>query len=117
MVKEDIKKGVHKDWGMSVDGSMGYAISELGEKELYANMMRFMPYTEFKVYPYIIGRPSDKHHSRGCESHQKIGPEKGSYYTFLLLFKAKITIHNTKCTRHLLNFHSIKKNLCHIYCV
>ena len=53
MVKEDISKGVHKDWGMSINGSMGYAISELAEKELYATMMRFMPYIAFEIYPVL----------------------------------------------------------------
>ncbi len=32
MVKEDLTKGAHKDFGMSVNGAMGYVISELPEK-------------------------------------------------------------------------------------
>ncbi len=53
MVKEDISKGIHKEWGMSVNGSMGYAISELGEKELYASIMKFQPYIHFEVHAIL----------------------------------------------------------------
>jgi len=53
MVKEDIAKGVHKDWGMSVNGAMGYTITELSEKEIFANIMRFQPYIQFEIHPII----------------------------------------------------------------
>jgi hypothetical protein len=53
MVKEDLVKGVHKDFGMAVNGEMGFVITELPEKELWANIMRFQPYIDFEVYPLL----------------------------------------------------------------
>lgn len=54
MIKEDLTKGVLKDFGMSVNGSMGYAISELPEKELYASLMRFQPYVDYEIHPILL---------------------------------------------------------------
>jgi hypothetical protein len=53
MTKGDLQSGVIKDFGLTVDGSMGYAISELGEKELYASLLKYSPWLQFKVHPML----------------------------------------------------------------
>jgi hypothetical protein len=53
MTKEDLAKGVHKDIGIAVNGAMGYVISELPEKELYASLMRYQPYISFEIHPVL----------------------------------------------------------------
>ncbi|MGD0330772.1 MAG: hypothetical protein ABSB40_10070 [Nitrososphaeria archaeon] len=52
-IKGDLSKGRIKEWGVSVDGSMGYAITELGEKELYAALMEYQPYILFEVHAVL----------------------------------------------------------------
>ena len=53
MIKENIKNGIIKDWGMSPDESIGYIISEQTEKELYAALLPFVSYISFKVHPML----------------------------------------------------------------
>ena len=53
MVKADLKTGAFTDWGVCYDGSAGYALSELGEQDLYEAMLKWMPYVEFDVKPVL----------------------------------------------------------------
>jgi hypothetical protein len=49
MIKQDIKAGIHKDWGSFVGGTKGYAISEGDHVELAKNLQRFVPYCNFEM--------------------------------------------------------------------
>ena len=53
MVKADLKTEAFTDWGVCYDGSAGYALSELGEQDLYEAMLKWMPYVEFDVKPVL----------------------------------------------------------------
>ena len=50
MVKQDMKTGVHNDWGSYVGGGKGYTISEGNELESAQLMHRFVPFVKFEVH-------------------------------------------------------------------
>lgn len=50
MVKEDMKKGIVKDWGAFVGEINGYAVSEGTEVEIGKMNTRYAPFVRFKVY-------------------------------------------------------------------
>jgi len=53
MVKEDIKKGITKDWGAFVGELNGYVIVEGTEVEIHTQMTRYSPFVRMKVHPIL----------------------------------------------------------------
>jgi len=51
MVRQDIEKGISKDWGAFVGETNGYAIAEGTEVEILNMTAQYVPYCIFKVYP------------------------------------------------------------------
>ena len=51
MVRQDIEKGVSKDWGAFVGETNGYAIAEGTELEILNMTAQYGPYVSFKVHP------------------------------------------------------------------
>jgi hypothetical protein len=51
MVKQDIKKGKTKDWGVFVGEHDGYAVVEGTEVEILNHIQQFTPFVYFKVHP------------------------------------------------------------------
>lgn len=51
MVKQDMKKGLAKDWGIFPGELSGYSIEEGTEMDLMNATMQYAPYIKFKVYP------------------------------------------------------------------
>lgn len=51
MVKEDMKKGIVKDWGAFVGEINGYSIAEGSEVEIGKMNVRYAPFVHFKTYP------------------------------------------------------------------
>ena len=50
MVKEDMKKGIIKDWGAFVGEINGYSVAEGTEVEIGEMNVRYAPFVHFKVY-------------------------------------------------------------------
>ena len=50
MVKEDMKKGIIKDWGSFVGELNGYAVAEGSEVEIGKMNAQYAPFVRFKVY-------------------------------------------------------------------
>ena len=50
MVKEDMKKGLVKDWGAFVGEISGYSIAEGTEVEIGKMNVQYAPFVRFKVY-------------------------------------------------------------------
>jgi hypothetical protein len=48
MIKEDLKKGILKDWGAFVGELNGYSISEGTEVEIGNMIQRYLPWVIFK---------------------------------------------------------------------
>ncbi len=54
MVKEDLKAGRLKDWGVIVGGTSGYTITgDVSEAEFHASTYKWMPYVNFEVHPML----------------------------------------------------------------
>ena len=51
MVKDDIKKGITKDWGAFVGEYFGYTIVEGTEQDILNQLERYSPFVLFKVHP------------------------------------------------------------------
>ena len=51
MVKQDIKKGLNKDWGTFVGEINGYAVMEGTEVEVMNALQQYSPFVHFKVHP------------------------------------------------------------------
>jgi len=51
MFKQDIKKGLVKDWGTFVGEEFGYAVDEGSEVEVMNACQQYSPYVHFKVHP------------------------------------------------------------------
>jgi hypothetical protein len=51
MVKQDIKKGLNKDWGAFVGEINGYAVLEGTEVEIMNSLQQYVPFVHFKVHP------------------------------------------------------------------
>jgi hypothetical protein len=51
MVKQDIKKGITKDWGAFVGELRGYAVHEGTDLELMNALQQYSPFVHFKVHP------------------------------------------------------------------
>ena len=50
MIKQDIEKGITKDWGAFVGESRGYAIFEGTELETMNTLQQYIPFCFFKVH-------------------------------------------------------------------
>ena len=54
MVKADLAAGKAMDWGLAAGGGWGYGIrQEASEAELFAALMKWMPYVQFEVTPVL----------------------------------------------------------------
>jgi len=51
LIRQDIAKGLTKDWGAFVGESSGYAINEGTELEVMNGLQQYVPFCKFKVYP------------------------------------------------------------------
>jgi hypothetical protein len=51
IVKQDIKKGMTKDWGAFVGEINGYSVAEGTEVEIGNMLQQFAPFVRFKVHP------------------------------------------------------------------
>ncbi len=51
MVRQDLEKGLTKDWGAFVGESKGYAIDEGSELEVMKGIQQYIPFVRFQVYP------------------------------------------------------------------
>ena len=50
MVKQDIKAGLHSEWGSFVGEMRGFAVSEGEPVQLAKNIQRFAPFVKFEVH-------------------------------------------------------------------
>jgi hypothetical protein len=53
MVKDDLRYGRTKEWGMNADGSGGYAIGEGSEADVFALVLKYYPYILSDVKPVL----------------------------------------------------------------
>jgi hypothetical protein len=53
MVKNDIEKGISKDWGAFVGEGSGYAIAEGSEAEISLMTQQYNPYCHFETHPLM----------------------------------------------------------------
>ena len=51
MIRQDIEKGITKDWGSFVGESKGYAVNEGTELEVMNSLQQYVPFCIFKVHP------------------------------------------------------------------
>lgn len=51
VVRQDIEKGIVKDWGAFVGDTKGYSINEGTEVEVMNTLQQFVPYCIFTVHP------------------------------------------------------------------
>jgi hypothetical protein len=51
MIKQDMKKGLIKDWGAFVGELRGYAINEGSELEVLNATQQYSPFVHFQVHP------------------------------------------------------------------
>ena len=51
MVKQDIKKGITKDWGVFPGEFNGYSVVEGTEVEIMIQIQQYTPFVFFKVHP------------------------------------------------------------------
>jgi len=51
MVRQDIEKGLTKDWGAFVGEASGYVINEGTEIEVMKGLQQYVPFCIFKVHP------------------------------------------------------------------
>jgi len=50
-IREEMKKGVIKDWGAFVGTTHGFIVYEGTEVEVSNSLQHFIPFYSFKVYP------------------------------------------------------------------
>jgi len=51
MVKQDLEKGISKDWGAFVGEASGYAVAEGTELEVMNMLQQYVPFVSFEVHP------------------------------------------------------------------
>jgi hypothetical protein len=51
MIRQDIEKGITKEWGAFVGETTGYAIHEGTELEVMNALAQYVPFCSFKVHP------------------------------------------------------------------
>ncbi len=60
VVKEDIKKGITKDFGAFVGELRGYSVMEGTEVEIATNLQQFVPFATFKVHAIASVEQTDE---------------------------------------------------------
>ena len=60
IIKEDIKKGLIKDWGAFVGELRGYTVSEGTEVEIANMSQKYVPFVIFEVHPVMSVEQVDK---------------------------------------------------------
>jgi hypothetical protein len=53
LVKGDLKSGLMKDWGVTTDGTHGYATADCSETEIYAMVLKYNPYIISDIKPVL----------------------------------------------------------------
>jgi hypothetical protein len=53
MVKQQIKDGTTKDWGVFAGGLQGYSVTEGDEMTISESVQKYLPYVTFDVHPII----------------------------------------------------------------
>jgi hypothetical protein len=53
MVKNDLEKGISKDWGTFIGEESGYVIVEGSETELAMLTQQYIPYASFETHPIM----------------------------------------------------------------
>jgi hypothetical protein len=51
MVRQDLEKGISKDWGAFVGQTNGYSVFEGTEVEVMKALQQYVPFCIFKVHP------------------------------------------------------------------
>lgn len=51
MVRQDIEKGITKDWGAFVAEGNGYTVAEGTELEVMKTLEQYVPYCTYKIHP------------------------------------------------------------------
>jgi hypothetical protein len=51
VVRQDMAKGLTKDWGVFIGERNGYSINEGTELEVMNGLQQYVPFCEFKVHP------------------------------------------------------------------
>jgi len=51
IVKQDMKKGITRDWGAFVGESRGYSVLEGSEVEIGNALQQYVPFVRFEVHP------------------------------------------------------------------
>jgi hypothetical protein len=51
MIRQDIEKGITKDWGSFLGESKGYAVNEGTELEVMNSLQQYVPFCIFTVHP------------------------------------------------------------------
>ena len=51
MVRQDLQKGITKDWGTFVGETRGYAVNEGSELEVMKALQQYVPFVSFQVHP------------------------------------------------------------------
>jgi hypothetical protein len=51
MVKQDIEKGITKDWGAFVGELRGYSVAEGTDLEIMNMMQKYVPFVFFRLHP------------------------------------------------------------------
>ena len=53
MIKQNMKDGITKDWGLFVGEGRGYSVFEQSPLELARNLQNYYPYVEFEVHQVL----------------------------------------------------------------
>ena len=53
IVKQDIERGLTKDWGNFVGEGSGYCVVEGSEVEINKMVQQYSPYVRFKTHPVV----------------------------------------------------------------
>ncbi len=53
MVKQQIKEGTTKDWGVFAGGLKGYSVTEGDEMTLSNSVQKYLPFVTFTAHPII----------------------------------------------------------------
>ena len=51
MVRQDIEKGIIKEWGAFVGETRGYHVAEGAEPEIMIQLQQYVPFCTFTVHP------------------------------------------------------------------
>ena len=60
VLKADMKKGFHKDWGAFPAEMKGYSIAESTETDLVSLCLPYLPYVKFEVHPVVSMTQEEK---------------------------------------------------------